>query len=342
MMKKLSAIALILLMLCGIALAEGGSTPKDEPASSNSDGEPLSMEYPEDGFTLHFPAEFKTLKGMLIPTGGLEISPGVSITMINYLGMAEEDLLSLKNGNDDEAYSDALNKAIQPLCILLVLKDNQDIETFIQSFVDSQEEADDIKVLAKAGGTTFCSIATSPDQPLEPGFQEEYDKIRGMIDDVLANADYYEPINVYAGTENRALSFDTTDMDGNAVSSTALFAEHEYTLVNIWASWCGPCINELEELQTIDGRLSEVDCGVVGLLYDGNEEAPRETARAILEEKGISYTVILAPENVDEQFVVQAFPTTYIVNRQGVIVGDPIIGARVDQYEPAITALLEK
>lgn len=334
-MKRIIAIVLALLMLCGIASAEDiGET---QAADSTLPGA-----FPEAGFTLHFPEEFQNMKGTLMPMGGMEARPGVWFTMVNYLGLSQEDLVALEAEEDKDAATSAILGALAPLCVVLGLKGDQDADALIESLGGTLGEAE-LKELAQVGDMRFFGISSSSDEvTLGPGFQEEYERLNAMMDDILANADYYEPVNVYSGTQNTALSFETTDMDGNAISSAELFARHEYTLVNIWASWCGPCINELEELQAIDGRLAEVDCGVVGLLHDGNEEGPREKARGILAEKGVTYTVILAPENVADLFVVKAFPTTYIVDRQGVIVGEPIVGAHVDQYEPAIMALLEK
>lgn len=336
-MKRIFAVVLAMILMCGFALAEGTQEPQNPDAANTRQ----PGDFPEAGFTLHLPEEFNHMKGMLMPMGGMEMKPGVYFTMLNYLAMSEEDVLALENETDQEVLTNTLGKALAPLCIVLGFKGDEDIDSFIQSMGGSIGE-DDIKLLAKVGDMTFYGIVSPIDGTFEPGFQEEYEAIGGSMDDILANADYYEPINVYASTESTVLSFETTDMDGNPISSAELFARHEYTLVNIWASWCGPCKNELPELEAINGRLADVDCGVVGLLYDGNEEKPRETARAILEETGVTYTVIIAPENVDDLFVVNAFPTTYIVDRNGVIVGEPIVGAYVGKYEPAIMEVLGK
>ena len=73
-------------------------------------------------------------------------------------------------------------------------------------------------------------------------------------------------------------------------------------MVNIWASWCGPCIRELPELQAISERLKEKNCGVIGLLYDGDGAEALETAKKLMTDNGVSYPVILPPENVDSLF----------------------------------------
>ena len=85
------------------------------------------------------------------------------------------------------------------------------------------------------------------------------------------------------------VQFQTTDTEGNPVTSEKLFGSHEITMINIWISWCGYCIDEMEELEAINGRLGEKNCAVVGLLSDGNEEKALASGKETL----ISYIVLL-------------------------------------------------
>ena len=128
------------------------------------------------------------------------------------------------------------------------------------------------------------------------------------------------------------LDFVTTDLDGNMISSKDLFAQHEVTLLNVWASWCGPCQDELPELEAINNRIAADDCAVVGLLYDGDEDEAVEAARQVLQASGVTYLVIRPPENVDEIFNIQCYPTTFYISRDGKFLGEPTEGADVDEY----------
>ena len=138
----------------------------------------------------------------------------------------------------------------------------------------------------------------------------------------------------------RKVEFETTDIDGNLITSEELFGSHEITMVNIWTSWCGYCIDEMKELEAINGRLSAKDCAVVGILADGDEEDALASGKETLKEKSVTYTNILPPENLNDIFYISGYPTTYFVNREGIIVDKPITGAYVDQYEPAVETLL--
>ena len=143
-----------------------------------------------------------------------------------------------------------------------------------------------------------------------------------------------------AGAPERALSFETTDLAGNAVSSADLFAAHDYTLVNIWASWCGPCVGELPELQKIAAEYAEKNCAVVGILIDSTDPGGVESAQELLSQAGADYPVLCVPENFDSQMSVQAVPTSVIVDSEGKIVSEEIVGADPDGYRAAFDALL--
>ena len=138
----------------------------------------------------------------------------------------------------------------------------------------------------------------------------------------------------------KPLAFTTTDIDGNPITSEELFGRHEITMLNLWTSTCHFCIEELPDLEEINGRLAGKDCAIVGLLYDGFDPDAVAAAKEIMESAGVTYTMILPPENADDLFIVDGFPTSFFVNREGVVVGEPVVGKMVDIYEPAIDSLL--
>lgn len=126
-----------------------------------------------------------------------------------------------------------------------------------------------------------------------------------------------------AGTH---LSFETTDINGNPISSEELFSRHAITMLNIWATWCGPCVSELTELSKVNDKLAEMDGAVVGLLNDGPGKTNVEAGRQILAENDIRYLNILTSADIDEVIKPQAYPMTVFVNRDGVIIGETLLG----------------
>ena len=145
-----------------------------------------------------------------------------------------------------------------------------------------------------------------------------------------------------ASTEEKALSFETRDLDGNAVSSEELFSAHKITMINVMTTWCTYCIQELPELQSLSEAYAEKDCAVVGLLYDGTDAALLDTGRSLMEQAGAGYLVLQPWDGMNTQIPVQAFPTTFFVNSDGEIVGETILGAEPERYAAQLDALLEQ
>ena len=143
-----------------------------------------------------------------------------------------------------------------------------------------------------------------------------------------------------AAPEALTFSFETTDLNGNAVSSEELFSSHKITMVNVMTTWCIYCIRELPELQKLSETYAEKDCAIVGILYDGTDDALLETGRSLMEQAGASYTVLQPWDGMEAQIPVQAFPTTFFVNSAGEIVGETILGAELARYTAQLDALL--
>ena len=130
--------------------------------------------------------------------------------------------------------------------------------------------------------------------------------------------------------------FDGYDLDGNKVDSS-LFSENEFTVVNFWFSGCKPCVAELGELDKLNKEISEQGGEVIGInveTLDGDEQNI-ETAKQILETKGASYRNIYFDSASDAgkfSLGIMAFPTTYVIDKNGNIVGEPLLGG-IDSEE---------
>ncbi len=143
-----------------------------------------------------------------------------------------------------------------------------------------------------------------------------------------------------AATHYDGIEFKTTDLNGNPITAKDLFSAHEYTMINIWASWCGPCIGEIPELQELSADFEEKDCAIVGILWDGDDSWGLADGKEILSDAGATYLNLMPPSNVDTLFPSDAVPTSYFVDRNGHIVGDPIVGAYPEGYVSTLNSLL--
>lgn len=126
-------------------------------------------------------------------------------------------------------------------------------------------------------------------------------------------------------------SFEGKDLDGNEAKSSTLFAGNTVTVVNFWFTACSPCVGELSDLEALNKSLSEKGGEVVGInsfTLDGDKTAISE-AKDILTKKGASYKNIWFESNSEAgKFTsgLYSYPTTYVVDKNGNIVGDPITG----------------
>ena len=170
-------------------------------------------------------------------------------------------------------------------------------------------------------------------------YREEYIALADSADEVAAGFSFrerQEQPDPFAGLIGSRLEFTASDPDGNPVSSAELFARREITVVNIWTTWCAPCVAELPQLREPHARLRRNDCGVVGMLADDDLDA----ARSLMAENGVDYPVILAPEDLRDIIPLDAVPTTLFIGRDGTVLAAPVVGADPERYEAVTNALL--
>ena len=150
------------------------------------------------------------------------------------------------------------------------------------------------------------------------------------------------------GSMQKFPAFEGKDLDGNTVKSSELFSKNAVTVVNFWFTTCNPCVGELSELDALNKELAEKGGALIGVntfTLDGNETAISE-AKDVLAKKGATYqNVYFASDGEAGKFTTNifAYPTTYVVDRNGNIVGDPIVGAITEKKQAeALQAQIDK
>ena len=140
------------------------------------------------------------------------------------------------------------------------------------------------------------------------------------------------------GSMQKFPAFEGKDLDGNTVKSDELFSGNAVTVVNFWFTTCNPCVGELSKLDALNKELAEKGGSLIGVntfTLDGDETAISE-AKEVLAKKGATYQNIYFGSGGDAgKFVenVFAYPTTYVVDRSGNIVGEPIVGAITEKKQ---------
>ena len=150
------------------------------------------------------------------------------------------------------------------------------------------------------------------------------------------------------GSMQKVPTFEGKDLDGNTVKSDELFSANAVTVVNFWFTTCNPCVGELSELDALNKELAEKGGSLIGVntfTLDGDEAAISE-AKDVLAKKGATYqNVYFNSDGEAGKFTTNifAYPTTYVVDRNGNIVGDPIVGAITEKNQAeALQAQIDK
>ena len=196
------------------------------------------------------------------------------------------------------------------------------------------------------GDFLMSAVDNAKDQFTEEEYaslKADADKIREIENQIAALPQEDAASQSEAENGSTFPQFEGKDLDGNSVDSS-LFANNAFTVVNFWFSGCKPCVDEMDDLEALNQRIKEQGGEVIGVnteTLDGNADNIA-TAKKILESAGASFrNIYFDPNGEAGKFAlgIMAFPTTCVVDRQGNIVGEPIMGG-IDQE--ANMATLEK
>ena len=213
----------------------------------------------------------------------------------------------------------------------------EDGKNYGQFLLDTIEEAKDqfteeeLKVLREGGE----KIRDLEDQLTK--LEEKFSELMPETPDgtVSVPAENGKPIEQ---NSNPFPAFEGKDLDGNPVKSDELFSANAVTVVNFWFTTCKPCVGELSELDALNKELAKKGGALIGVntfTLDGDEAAISE-AKDVLAKKGVTYqNVYFDSDGEAGKFTTNifAYPTTYVVDRSGNIVGDPIVGAITEKKQ---------
>ena len=338
-MKRILATALGIIMI--LSMMSSSAFAEDKMDSCE-----------EVGITITYPEEFDNLKGIVLPMGmgSRKASDGVYNIMISYCALTQEfvDELNAKSANGTMTDEDikAVANSIGPLLMAFGIDGGRGAKDLVALMAsnDRSDLSEEIFVeVGKHDDITYYVI-TAPEMyqtfvdTLSPEYQEEFHILQAAMVEALKNAEYFTPVNTGADLLGRTLQFETTDLDGNTVKSEELFGAHEYTMLNIWATWCNPCKGELEELGNIHRKYAEKDAAIIGICIDADENS--ELCKEILAERNVDYQNLMAYEGMENELALTSIPTSLFVNRDGMIVLPPIVGADLDSYVRMFDALL--
>ena len=171
-----------------------------------------------------------------------------------------------------------------------------------------------------------CTVAPAAEETAEPTAEAE------------ATA---EPETTAATTgEDEGLSFSLTTLTDETVDDS-IISENKLTMVNFWATWCGPCVSEIPDLQLISEDYADKDFAIIGVLFGDDDVSG---AKEFIAEQGLTYPIIL-PEGpfYDMSMNIYAIPTTMFFDSNGEQVGQTVVGAKsYEDWTGLIDLLLEQ
>ena len=225
-------------------------------------------------------------------------------------------------------------------------EDGKNYGDFLLDTIESAKDkftADELKIL-RQGGEKIREIERTL-AAIEAKFPDAAPKAPGDGDSIPADS----PTTPGDGDKTQKFpSFEGKDLNGNTVKSDDLFSKNAVTVVNFWFTTCNPCVGELAELDALNKELAEKGGALIGVntFTLGGDEAAISEAKDVLAKKGVTYqNVYFDSDGEAGKFTANifAYPTTYVVDRNGNIVGDPIVGAITEKNQAeALQAQIDK
>ena len=299
--KKILALMLCAMML--FSLAACGAKDNDKQADMSGDGSAMTGEpkTAEEALALH--------KKLLERENAL-LSENAELW--EKVFMAADKGMTMQE--DGKNYGDFLLKTIE----------------------DAKEEfSDEEYEWLKESATEISNIENKLTE-LEEKYPEIMQKSMDGDMSMPAGSDTSTPPD--DGSMQKFPAFEGKDLDGNPVKSDELFSANAVTVVNFWFTTCNPCVGELSELDALNKELANKGGALIGVntfTLDGDEAAISE-AKDVLAKKGATYqNVYFDSDGEAGKFTTNifAYPTTYVVDRSGNIVGEPIVGAITEKKQ---------
>ena len=330
-MKKLMSLFLAMILALSICSAALADDPNEAPGT-------VTMPY--SGIVFAPPASFQNAAGVITTEGDGEVADGVNYADWAYFAMTEDELIAARDKGDGSEYQKGAL-----LFEVLSMRNDVDFKQFNAMFNNYFAE-EKLRELGKAGDYTFYLYMAEPIEDylngIDDKYKEEYTALVNDADAVAAAITISEPLerpDPYAALIGTKFEFTAKDLDGNEISSADLFAQNEVTMVNFWATWCGPCVGELEELQKLHTSLQEKNCGLVGMLVWDED---LDSARQLIDENGLTYPMIWAPDTLGDFITLEGVPTSLFIGKDGTVLASPIVGADVEGYNETLNTLLNK
>lgn len=334
-MKSKALITFMCMLMLAVSLAGCGGKPANGGpgvASQGGNGDYTGYEdYSEDGLgiTLKLPSAY--LANRSIVPGRYEVMFG------------DPSQLDAPKAETDP--TDHLDLFFMPqkgqYCLFRVLAYPA---TKWDGWLSSGKKAADItkspspeEIFRKDGMVYIYDQPTVDTSAFDSSMKADYDTIMKMLPNIKASIQLKTVAFGDLGT------FTTKDLNDRVVDSS-IFAGHKLTMINIWATFCQPCIQELPDLQKMSENMPD-GTQLISIVGDADSPDTLKLAQRIVRDAGVSFTCIVTDSSLKQYLdsYMAAYPTTLFVDSEGKAVGEPIVGERdMSVYRDVLSDRLAK
>ena len=336
--KQIICIMLTAILLCGLsmsALAE----------------EPEIKTFELAGARLTIPAEFKNTHGVLeYSAAAVNYTPPTYWISFIYYTLSEEDLNVFKQRYEKgevslEEFTEFDETKTANMGIYYAVKGD---------LMNLKGISKDNEIIELGSGDGFNyyyvnQFVRDAHSNWDKAFLEEAEMLSAKIVEMLKQAEFFKPVDPAAEILGKKLTFKAEDLDHNWHTSEELFSQNRFTLVNVWGTWCGVCVQEMEDLGNLHRQLGEKKCGVLGIEHEYKKyEKYAQEAKDILKEKNVTYPNVLVNKDYEDLafiYKLTGHPAFFIVNSEGVVVFPIYVGGSapqtvIDKFTPILDQLL--
>ena len=139
------------------------------------------------------------------------------------------------------------------------------------------------------------------------------------------------------------ITFEGTDLEGNTVTQE-VFTQSKLTMVNVWATYCNPCLREMPGLGELAAEYDKEEFQIIGIVSDVWEGEDQTLVESLVQETGAAYPHLLANDSISQAILtsVSGVPTTFFFDEEGAYLGGVAGSAEKSTWEELIHELLEE
>jgi len=345
MKRKIIGIIFAMLSVLMVACSQGEKAVEVEKKPNDMD-----IKFDENGVAFDVPDKWLESDGRKIILGfeepGENIPGQITLGYISQETIDKIDKMRQELNNIPETdvtdTTEELEKEVKDLCKIVTINKSM-IDKSVQE--ELFNEYDNRYLIGEEDNLEFYLLYYN--EPNTDGLTEEskknYEEYYEEVENFKSLIKVYKPMSETEKVSKNKLSFTTRTLEGNEIDSSILKSS-KITMVNIWGTFCQPCIDEMPDLQSLYEEVKGDGVNIIGIISDTPDKDNEELAKRIISAKGVKYINIIPDESITKNVLdnISAVPTTLFVDDEGKIIGDLIVGERnKEEYKAEIIKRLE-